>query len=525
MSTTPRSQTARKLGPELAKSGRPSPGPAISEEVSRSRVAVLLLDAMGVLVGVHGRVAMEAEDSLGPLVGRSAFDFAEGARFVSDAEAPCSGATALRRALAGEELEGIAYAADRVFEARLGTRSDGTPGACVVALEVTRRHAAQARAIREDRLLALGRLAAGVASEINNPLTYVLINVDHVMRRLRSLGAIAASEAPPWSELSAAFAGFVDALAKASEGANRVGAITRDILVFAQGDGAPRGLVDVRAVLESSLQVAWHELRHRARVVRHLFEVPPLEANATPLAHVFLHLFVNAAHSIPEGNAEHEEIHVGTRCDDNGDVVVEIRDTGAGIPAHALPHVFEPFFTTRGVGDGMGLGLSICHGIVEHLGGSLTAESRPGEGSLFRVVLPASRAWSSGAFPAQGARPRRVLVVDADPLVGDAIARALGEGNELTTETDARRAIQLLLEADFDVVLCDVMLREASGVDFYVELLRVAPELVPRIVFMAGGATTKGLRAFLSSMTNTYLEKPLDMNRLRRLVNRAGLPE
>ena len=114
-----------------------------------------------------------------------------------------------------------------------------------------------------------------------------------------------------------------------------------------------------------------------------------------------------------------------------------------------------------------------------------------------------------------------MLVIDADPLIGDAIARSLGEEGELTMAGDARQALHLALNEHFDVVLCDAMLPETSGADFYVELLRAAPHLVHRIVFMAGGASTVRARAFLSSIANPCLEKPLDMSELRRLVARA----
>jgi two-component system NtrC family sensor kinase len=379
-----------------------------------------------------------------------------------------------------------------------------------------------ARRVLDDRMGALATLAAGVADEVNNPLTYVLLNLDHAMRRLRSLSALDPREAPPWPALAAAFAELVDTLAKASEGANRVRGITRDILVFAQGDPAPRGLVDVRAVVESSLQVAWHELRHRARVVRKLLEVPPVAANATPLAHVFLHLLVNAARAIPEGSAERKEIHVGTRCDESGDVVVEIRDAGGGISPDDIEHVFEPFFTTHRRGSGhLGLGLSICHGIVRQLGGELTAHSTQDEGTTFRVVLPAGRSPSASGIRARASAARRVLVVEADPLVSEAIVRSL-EGSDLSVATDASRAIELIAGGDFDLVLCDVMLPGASGIDFYVDLLRVAPDRLHRVVFMAGGPTTTRARAFLAGITNPCLEKPLDLSQLRRLVDRAG---
>jgi two-component system NtrC family sensor kinase len=520
MRPTQNGDTAPRRGRRPRTNGHAHPGLDAAGALARGPLAVLLVDAGGVLVLAEGR----ASGRFGALVGRSAFELADGARFVPDDGAPCSAEVALRRALAGEDLAGLAYVDDRVFETRVTTQMyrAAVVGACVIALDVTRYHAAQARAVREDRMGALGTLAAGVANEINNPLTYVLINIEHVMRRLRRLGALDEDEVPQGSERIAVLAGLVEALTKASEGANRVRTVTRDILVFAQGHNAPRGLVDVRAVVESSLQVAWHELRHRARVVKHLADVPPLEASATQLAHVFLQLFVNAASAIPEGNAEHEEVRITTRCDEAGDVVVEILDTGTGIAPESLPYVFDPFFTTRGVGEGMGLGLSICYGIVKHLGGHMSAENGPGRGSVFRVVLPAGRHRSQSWALAPQVPPLRVLVVDADPLIGEAIARSLGDESQLTVASDARQATQILLGSHYDLVLCDVMLPETSGVDFYVEVLRAAPHLVHRIVFMAGGASTVRARAFLSSIVNPCLEKPLDMSELRRLVARAA---
>jgi signal transduction histidine kinase len=485
--------------------------------LARAPLAVLMVDCAGVLLTAAGRAA----GRLGPLIGGSVFDLAAGMRFVPDDGGPCTAEVALRRALAGEDLAGLVVVNDRVFEARTSTymRHGASAGVCIVALDVTKRREAEMRSVREDRMGALGTLAAGVANEINNPLTYVLINIDHVMRRLRRLGALNEEEVPSWAALSETLNGLVEALAGASDGANRVRAVTSDVLVFAQGNNAPRGLVDVRAVLESALQVAWHELRHRARIVKQLAEVPPLAASATQLAHVFLQLLVNAASSIPEGNAVNEEVRVSTRCDANGDVVVEIRDTGKGIAAEALPRVFDPFFTTRAVGQGVGLGLSMCHGMVQSMGGRISVESAPGHGTVFRVVLPPGRR-PSGHPPKTP--PCRMLVVDADPLVGEAIARALGEESELTLASDARQATQLLGHDPFDLVLCDLMLPETSGVDLYVELLRTAPHLVSRIAFMAGGASTARARAFLSSISNPCLEKPLDMSELRRLVVSAG---
>src|SRR5262249_29796154 len=153
---------------------------------------------------------------------------------------------------------------------------------------------------------------------------------------------------------------YVQSLSQAVEGANRVRQIVRDLMTFAQGNVEQRGLVDVRGVVESSIQMAWHEIRHRARLVKSLGEVPYVEANEARLGQVFLNLLVNAAQAIPEGHANENEVRVTTRTDEDGHAVVEIADTGGGIDPEALPRIFDPFFTTRGTGTG--LGLSISHG-------------------------------------------------------------------------------------------------------------------------------------------------------------------
>jgi CheY-like chemotaxis protein len=285
--------------------------------------------------------------------------------------------------------------------------------------------------------------------------------------------------------------------------------------------------VDVRAILESAIQMAWHEIRHRARLRKTFGEVPPVEANEAKLGQVFLNLLVNAAQAIPEGDANKQEVQVVTRTDERGNVAVEISDTGVGISAELLPRIFDPFFTTKPSGEGMGLGLAISHGTIRSLGGELTARSIPQKGSTFRVTLPAAEGWRrpspKSAPKIRSAARRRVLVVDDERLVGEAIARVLAEENDVVVETQAVEVLSRIARGErFDVILCDLMMPVMTGMDLYAELLRTHPTAVNRIVFMTGGAFTPRARAFLESVTNACLEKPLDMNKLRGLIARAG---
>jgi PAS domain S-box-containing protein len=400
---------------------------------------------------------------------------------------------------------------------------EGGPAVVVVARDVTERVEFQHQLLQRDRMAALGTLSAGVAHEINNPLTYLLVNLDHVLRRLRA----ASASDDPIQELTSSgggLAAMVQALQHATEGANRVRQIVRDLLTFSQGHFEQRGVADVRGIVESAMQMASHEIRHRARLVKSLADVPPVEANEVRLGQVFLNLLVNAAQAIPEGHADDNEVVVATRTDDAGNVVVEVSDTGVGIAPEDMPRIFDPFFTTKG--EGTGLGLALSHGTVTSLGGRIDFESRAGRGTTFRVVLPPAKTWRgtqpASAHDVRALARRRVLVIDDERLVGEAIARSLSDENEVHIVTEAAQALARLAAGErYDLVLCDLMMPVMTGMDLYAELVRRAPELTSRIVFMTGGAFTARARSFLESVTNPCLEKPLDMGRLRSLLAKA----
>jgi signal transduction histidine kinase len=179
-------------------------------------------------------------------------------------------------------------------------------------------------------------------------------------------------------------------LREAREGADRVRRIVRDLKVFSRGEAEESTRVDPRRVLDSCVNMASAEIRQRARLVKCYGETPPVFASEARLGQVLLNLLINATHAIPLGDHDAHEIQVGTRSDERGRVVIEVRDSGAGIPDDVRPHIFEPFFTTKTGGRGTGLGLSICQTIVTALGGEIGFESQLGRGTAFRVTLPAA---------------------------------------------------------------------------------------------------------------------------------------
>jgi PAS domain S-box-containing protein len=256
----------------------------------------------------------------------------------------------------------------------------------VSARDLTDRKQMQSRLVLSDRLVAMGTLAAGVAHEINNPLTFVISNLSFLANELRTLvGEVAPGRLGELEEV----------LREAAMGANKVRQIVADLKTFSRADDDVPTAVNLQNVIESAITIARAELRARARVVRDYVEVPPVEGSEGRLGQVFLNLLINAAQAIPPGRPEQNEIRVTLRAV-QGHVIVEVRDTGAGIPPEMRSRIFDPFFTTKPVGVGTGLGLFVCQGIITRFGGEISMESEPGHGTTFRVIFPMARGFRSG---------------------------------------------------------------------------------------------------------------------------------
>jgi CheY-like chemotaxis protein len=254
--------------------------------------------------------------------------------------------------------------------------------------------------------------------------------------------------------------------------------------------------------------------------------VPLVEVDDAQLGRVFVNLLVNAAHALPETGGARNEIGIVTSTDSSGRAVIEISDTGPGIPADVLGRVFEPFFTTKDVGVGAGLGLSISRNIVLAMGGEIGVESQLGFGTTVRIVLPACARALEGAVPtiveAPTARRASVLVVDDEPAIGVALGRVLNE-HDVTIATSVTDALQIIEAGTvFDVILSDLMMPERSGIDLYEELGRIAPSHVARIVFVTGGAFTPAAAEFLDRVPNDRVRKPFDADAIRALVRKLA---
>jgi PAS domain S-box-containing protein len=383
-------------------------------------------------------------------------------------------------------------------------------------VDVTDRKEIQLRLQISDRMASIGTLAAGVAHGINNPLAYVIANLDYVKGKL----------AQPWAELPAADVREVrELLDESLEGADRVRRIVGDLRSFSRQSDDHVHTVDLTTVIERALNMAMNEIRHRARVVLRLEPVPRVVGTESKLGQVMLNLLVNAAQAIEAGNVENNAITVRTMLDKHGRPRLEIEDTGIGIPEEYLRRVFDPFFTTKPVGVGTGLGLSISHRIVSEFGGEIGVESQHQRGTLVWVALePASAEVERRPPPVTPPPPStrdyaaRILIVDDEPAILRALSRVL-HGYQVTRALSGREAIMHIEQAGpYDVVFCDVMMPELSGIDVYERARQVCPGQEQRIVFITGGAFTEQAARFIDATDNPKLGKPFDAGEVRALV-------
>lgn len=419
-----------------------------------------------------------------------------------------------------------------VFHVELVARileSDRGPVEYVAVRDITERRQAQLQLSIAHRAVALGTLSAGIAHEINNPLSWMMTNLQMAQDELRR-GRSGRSRTPEQD-------GVLHTLDDALQGGRRVMAIVRDLKTMSR-EGSDQGVTDVHTALDLACRIANRQVEARARLVRDYGHVPSVRGSAGRLGQVFLNLLINAAQAIPEGKRDAHRITLRTRRRRRR-VEVVIRDTGRGIPAAVLPHIFDPFYTTKSTDEGTGLGLSITRSVVDSLGGTISVDSREGQGTTFTLRLPVAERLAEHMAERNDVSPTamakasiettsamtaaptrvRVLVIDDEPLLGKSLRRALHEHEVVFTE-DPTRALELCSQTDFDVIVCDLMMPIISGEDVYEHLKEQAPDLAARMIFMTGGAFTAGAQRFLKSIANPVLSKPFTPNDLRVAVRR-----
>ncbi|ATB28784.1 hybrid sensor histidine kinase/response regulator [Melittangium boletus] len=372
------------------------------------------------------------------------------------------------------------------------------------------RRGMQEQLLLSDRLASLGLLSASVAHEINNPLSSLLANLDFLLETESARGSGSEQE---------------QALLDSRLCAEHIREIVRDIKVFSRPEDKERGALDVHRVLDSSLRMARNHVSHRAQVLKDYSASARVLGSEGPLGQIFLNLLINAADAVAESDNPRREIRLVTRPEGPGHVRVEIHDTGRGIPPELRERIFEPFFTTKPVGVGTGLGLAICRRLAQELGARFGMESAPEQGTVFYLVLPSADMKESRA---ESVAPlhvseRTVLVLDDEAMVGRALQRVLGAACDVQVFVQGAKALERVAEGQrFDAILCDLLMPEMDGIQFYERLRWLSPEQAQRVIFMTGGALTERARAFLATTNRPCLEKPIEVRRLRSLL--ADMP-
>ncbi len=451
---------------------------------------------------------------------------------VAAALAPLPGFASPRLLLGAYATQRRAFAPDEVrFLEAAGGSLSAAVSRCRAEAE---RKELQAKLALADRMVSVGTLAAGVAHELNNPLAYVSANVTYLTEQVAHLAALLAPAARAEAEVADVLAQLDEAARDAKDGVDRMRVIVRDLRTLSRADDASVGPVDLGPVLDSCVNVAWNELKHRAHLEKDIRHLPTVLGSAGRLGQIFLNLLVNAAQAVPEGQADQHRIRVSARPLGEDRVVIEVSDTGCGIAPEVLPRIFDPFFTTKPPGVGTGLGLSIVHGIVTSMKGEISVESTPGQGSTFRVVLPVAGHEpaeehhddpAGGAPEAPAPRRARLLVVDDEPLVGSVLQRTLADQHEVVVCGGVREALDRLARGEtFDLVFSDLLMPELTGMDLHAELSRSHPDLAGRMVFLTGGACTDAARDFLARPGMEFVEKPFDLMAIREVIARRLPP-
>lgn len=331
-------------------------------------------------------------------------------------------------------------------------------GSVAIIEDVSEQKRLQEQLARTDRLATAGQFAAGVAHEVNNALVGILGQTD------------LARDADDVATLQ-------DALGRVETQGRRIAEIVQQLVGFARPRPPERGPVDLRALVRSTLDLMAHDLgRNRIQSeTRFPADLAAVEVDAQQIQQVLVNLFTNAMQAMqPEGGTLTVSIYpVG------GAIALDVRDTGPGIPSDTLSRVFDPFFSTKT--EGTGLGLSVSYAIVNAHGGSLTAKSAPEVPTTFTLTLPTGKDES-------GFVQRTALLVDDDPEVADTLTDMLRkEGLTVRRAATGNDALEILAEEEFDAIFLDLRLPDISGQDVFQRLVTTRPEQARRVAFVTGG--------------------------------------
>lgn len=395
--------------------------------------------------------------------------------------------------------------------------------------------------VSEDRLRAVGRLAAGLAHEVNNPLTFVLANLESlreshqaIRRFVRQLSVeLSTKEAiTPQSfarisedaNLQEILDDAADMLTDCYKGTHRIQDIARSLGTFSRADDDRAEKVDLTKVVDDACAMVFNQIRYRARLVKRFEPIPTVAVFPGRIAQALVNLLTNAAEAIEGGPYDQHRIVVSTHSNESH-VIVSVRDSGSGVSEEHRERIFASGFTTKAHRGGMGLGLASCARIAEEHGGCVEVHHLL-EGTRFDLKIPIETGLTvveqrrdSRSISEVPTTRSRLLIVDDDAMVLSALRRRLCRRYDVVTVLGGVEALALLAaDPEFDSIICDLMMPKVDGKSLYDSIKKENAELAERIVFMSGGAFTPRLRRFAASVSNPVLQKPLGREELEAIL-------
>jgi len=379
----------------------------------------------------------------------------------------------------------------------------------------TRELEAQREALfQAEKVAAMGQLLAGVSHELNNPLSTI---VGYTQLLLMRVGA------GPMAE-------HLEKIAKSAERCTR---IVTNFLALARQYPPERQLTRLNQLVDDAVELLAYSLRiDNVEVIRRLApDLPQLWADPHQIQQVIVNVLTNA-HQALRGVSTRRRLVLTTRYERTSErIVLEVADSGPGVPADISGRIFDPFFTTKAPGQGTGLGLSLCRGIIDSHDGVFRLETTPGGGATFVIELPAGapagadgpQRAEAGLDPAPG---KTILVVDDEPDVAELLSEALLlDGHRVDTANSGAAALNRLRDRSYDLVFSDMKMPGMSGVELYDEVARRRPGLERRIIFITGDTLNPVTKQFLDRTGAVSLSKPFHVDAIRRLVPlHASLP-
>ncbi len=387
---------------------------------------------------------------------------------------------------------------------------------------------AQQQLSQSEKLAALGVLTAGIAHEINNPLAFLQTNLEFVAQWSH---AIISGQPSDTLEYSSDVPSMIE---DCLVGLERIRNITRELGIFSRRSDGRTGPVDVKAVIDSVMRLVGSEMRHRAKVTVRADVSRPALANEAELRQVILNLLINAGHAI---DGSRDDGHIVIEAVEEGEcVVMRVADNGCGIPSEVLPKVFDPFFSTKPIGTGTGLGLPISQQLMrkmegsidvqstEHVGTTVTLKLRAGEVEAAMADVdasprPAAAVYERGVRAEAGVR-RRLLLVDDEPAFLRSMRRMLSDTFDVVTCGSGARALAHIAEnGPPDAIISDLMMPEMTGWELFEAVRAKYPELARRFAIVTGGAVTAEAQTFVRATSVLILSKPFAAEELGRVVS------